>query len=1125
MIINKNVISNLTKGNRFKRAESYVKNDKVKIKSVAITDDSNFSISSEVSGSRVYTSSVTVKDNVTKIYDCTCPDCIKNKFMCKHIMATILEIYNKDVYKDMSATDIMNYSLVREKEAKKRIDELAKEMELKKKRQKYEAEYNMSMSMFNQFYSKIASNDEKVEYVDDIENGTVHLEPKLEYDTYRNSMKLSIKIGVKQMYRVKDFTRLLDNMEYGKIEKYGAKLTLKHTREKFNKESLKLLDFIIKNASHIKYAIQEVENNTYYYSNSLVNKNSICLTGELIDEFFDIYKGKSCEFNRSVVELVEEQPKLRFELKKEDTDMYRLEFNGNLAENDIIDGKEYKYIVTSDLLYRCSKNMSNGEVKLLETFKDMHRSSFLLSEEQLTDFYILIAPKCNDNITTKNVPKQEIEKYKPKELGVKLFLDINNKNNITAKLMFCYGKDEIDCVKEQLGEEVVKIPRNIIKENEVISRVLRTGFAANRDNKNLELVNEEQIYNFLSGEIEDYMKDYEVLATDKFKEKQIRRANVGKLGIRVENNLLNIDISGIDIDNSELKELMSKYSLKKKYHRLKDGSFIQLEDDENLEFLNNLTDGMDIDYKELTKGKIKVPIHRSLYLEKLLEKNKNIDVTKNKEYSNIVDRIEKNVDIEEVKVPQELENTLRTYQKTGFRWLKGISDYKFGGILADDMGLGKTLQIITLLTSYLQNEDKKTKKASIVVSPSSLAYNWKNEVNKFSPNIKVMVISGKAQERKELIEKIPKYDLIITSYDLLKRDIDVYQELDYTFKYIIADEAQYAKNSNTQNSTALKKLNSEVKFALTGTPIENSVSELWSIFDFCMPGYLFSYNKFKKNFESPIVKDNDEGKIKKLKMMIQPFILRRLKKEVLLELPDKTITILTNRMDKEQTDIYLAFLSQAKKDIAQEISDNGFDKSRVKILSIITRLRQICCHPGLFLEDYKGRSSKLEQCMEVLKDTIENGHKVLIFSQFTSIFPYMEDELNKNKIKYFKLTGSTKVDERIELVDKFNTSEEVKVFLISLKAGGTGLNLTGADVVMHYDPWWNLSAENQATDRTYRIGQKNNVQVYKFITENSIEEKINELQERKAKLSENLLQQGEKFIDKLTKEDIMALFD
>ena len=436
---------------------------------------------------------------------------------------------------------------------------------------------------------------------------------------------------------------------------------------------------------------------------------------------------------------------------------------------------------------------------------------------------------------------------------------------------------------------------------------------------------------------------------------------------------------------------------------------------------------------------------------------------------------------------------------------------------------GKTIQILSVILDYVKNTEKT--KASLVVCPSSLSLNWQNEANKFANNLKTLVIKGTLTDRKRQIKEIDKYDLVITSYDLLKRDIELYEKLDYNFRFVIADEAQYLKNSNTQNAKSIKKIKADTRYALTGTPIENSLAELWSIFDFIMPGYLFSYRKFKNTYEMPIIKGEDENAMQKLKMLIEPFVLRRTKKEVLKELPDKTVTVLNNEMCEEQRNLYINYLAQAKQEVAEKVKLNGYEKSKMQILAALTRLRQICCHPSLFISGYKEGSSKLEQCMEIIKEATKSGHKILLFSGYTSMFEIIEKELNNENINYLKLTGSTKVDERIKMVDEFNKNPEIQVFLISLKAGGTGLNLTGADMVIHYDPWWNLSTENQATDRAYRIGQKNNVQVYKLITKNSIEEKIYELQEKKSKLADNMLDTNTVFVNRLSREDILNLFE
>ena len=375
------------------------------------------------------------------------------------------------------------------------------------------------------------------------------------------------------------------------------------------------------------------------------------------------------------------------------------------------------------------------------------------------------------------------------------------------------------------------------------------------DIKNLRFIlpDDEKIYDFLSNDINLYMQKFEVLVTEKFKTKEIKEPRISSIGVKVENNLLNIDLSKLNISPEEIQDVMEKYKLKKKFHRLKDGSFLNLTENDDIEFLEKLSDGIDIDYKDLTNNTIELPVNRSLYLNELLKKFKNTRTTKNSTYKQIIEDLEKDNFDEEIEIPKKMEPILRDYQKIGYSWLKTLDHYKFGGILADDMGLGKTIQLLSIILSYVE-ENKENTKTSIVISPSSLALNWFSEAKKFAPELNVKVVTGTSTERKELIKNLDEYDLIITSYDLLRRDIERYKEKEYNFKYIIADEAQYLKNSNTQNAKAIKLLKAETRYALTGTPIEDSLAELWSIFDFIMPGYLFKYKKFKNLYETPIVK-------------------------------------------------------------------------------------------------------------------------------------------------------------------------------------------------------------------------------------------------------------------------------
>ena len=950
-------------------------------------------------------------------------------------------------------------------------------------------------------------------------NASIKLVPEIIYDQYTKKLKVEFKIGKKELFKIKNLVEFYDKMLNEENYKYGDSLEFVHKRENFEKSSLPILDFLLKYAEIMKFS-GEITNNYTYYPKNFLHSN-IVLSNTALDEILDIYNNKQITFeigeNKKNIKFVSKDPEIKIHLDKLDENKYCISCNNDDLEYEILQGKSYKYLLLDKYLYRCSDEFQDTIQNLLSIFKQNYTNKIIINEKEIKEFFGVIYPKIKDEIDVTTIDKSLLEKYIPKDLNVKVYLDYNQKNQIICDLRFCYDNAEIN----PFDDGDIDIARNVLEENRVLNIFINSGFMLDGKNYRLILANDEEIYNFLSKDIENYMKMFEVLVTKNFKEKKVRALSLKTMGIRVENNLLNLDLENIGLDLAELNDIIKKYKLKKKYYRLKNGDFIDLENDKTIKVFAEMEDNLDIQYEEAENNIIKLPINRIMYLDKILKKLDNTKMITNNKYVEIVETIDRNNQSTETKLPNNLNAELRKYQKEGYNWLKNLDTYNFGGILADDMGLGKTLQVLAVILSYVENE-KEAVKPSLIVAPSSLVLNWLNEAEKFTPTLTKVAITGNYEERKSKIDDIANFNIVVTSYDLLKRDIDLYKQKNYDFKYIIADEAQYIKNNNTKNARAIKYINAETRFALTGTPIENSLSELWSIFDYAMPGYLFSYKKFKELYETPIVKEENNNRMERLKRLIEPFVLRRVKKDVLTELPDKSVTVLYNEMEEEQKNIYMSYMLRAKSEVLQEINS---ENNRIRILALLMRLRQICCHPSLFLNNYEGGSSKLEQCIEVINDVIKNNHRILLFSGYTSMFEIIEKELKKRKIKYFKLTGQTKVDERIDLVNEFNKNEDIKVFLISLKAGGTGLNLTGADVVIHYDPWWNLSAENQATDRTYRIGQKNNVQVYKLITKNSIEEKIYELQQRKEKLIDSVLSNKNTFINNLSKEDIMALFE
>ena len=1093
---------------RKEKAMEYVAKKRVNITKVIYEDNKNFELKAKVKGTgNNYNVYIKVQNNELEDLKCTCPDYQKNYAACKHIVAAMVEFDNNPEY-------IRIFTGVQ-------ANENVESNSLLNVNKKSSKDYKLFQQLVNEFYYDHSQNSEN--NITNSKNKNIKILPKLIIDKYNSNLKLEFKIGEQQLYKLKSLPEFYEHMLNCENYKYGLKLEFVHDRKFFDEDSIPVLNYIMKYAEIIKYANQAADDYGYYGRH--LSDGYITVSNSGFDELFEIFKNKYLTIQRDYSEydayFIDKEPDIKFDVEEINNNECKIVPNIDIYEYNIIQGKDYVYFEYEGKIYRCSKEFDNTTLKLLKMYRKNFTSEIKLRKDELSTLFSVVFPKVKKSLKYDKLNLEEVEKYIPKELYVKLYLDYDKNNYIIADIKFCYDNYEFNPLKE----ENVNIARDVLKESEILDVFIKTGFMLDRANSRLILTSDDAIYNFLSNEIEQYMKKFEVLATEEFKQKQIKQPKISNVGVRVENNLLEVDFEGLGFELSELKEIMDKYRLKKKFHRLKNGEFINLEENETMNLLDNLKTNLDIDFKEIEKGEIKLPIFRSMYLDRLL-KNSNIkNINKDDNYKNIIEKVDnKNID-EELKLPEGLNASLRNYQETGFKWLKTLDSYNFGGILADDMGLGKTIQLVSVILSYVENwGDMESLKPSLVICPSSLTLNWFNEIKKFAPSLKVLLINGNAQERKNKIEKINDYNVIIESYDILKRDIEIYKEKNYEFKYAIADEAQYIKNNNTQNFKAIKEINAETRFALTGTPIENSLSELWSIFDFVMPGYLFSYRKFKELYETPIVKNEDQSAMKKLKMLIEPFILRRIKEDVLTELPDKTITILNNEMEEEQQKIYMSYMAQVKQEIETEISVNGFEKSQIKILSLLMRLRQICCHPSLFIENYKGESSKLKQCIQIVKDAIESGHKILLFSGYTTMFEIIEQELKKENITYYKLTGQTKVGDRIKLVDEFNENPDIKVFLISLKAGGTGLNLIGADMVIHYDPWWNLSAENQATDRTYRIGQKKNVQVYKLITKNSIEEKIYELQQKKAKLIDNMLSTKETFVSKLSKDEIMNLF-
>lgn len=707
------------------------------------------------------------------------------------------------------------------------------------------------------------------------------------------------------------------------------------------------------------------------------------------------------------------------------------------------------------------------------------------------------------------VPEKIKDHYIVEQLQPKLYFDIDRSRQrpvLVARMIFAYGEHEVNPLQDEHKGSYILV-RDREEEEQLLRLMYDKHFSVRREQ--FVLTKEDEIFQLMTEGMQDLCRQFEVFYSKEYKANSIKKVGMLSAGIRLNTdiNLLEMDVDYGHIPKEELRDFFRSIKLKKKYYRLKSGAFINLmTEDKQIDELRDL-----LSIGEVTEdNKIAFSQTAVMEVDELLPHTQRI--TRDVGYKQLLEDL-KNPDKTNWELPNGMEDILRPYQITGYRWLCSLAHYGMGGILADDMGLGKTLQTITYV---LANPGTR----ALIVCPTSLAYNWQDEFSKFAPQIATQIISGTPQERADLMQQSADVPVWITTYPLIRKDVDLYKA--QIFDACFIDEAQFIKNPTSLGAKAVKAVQAKHRFALTGTPIENTLSELWSIFDFVMPGFFGRYRQFEECYEKPILRDHDSVQMQKLRRKIRPFVLRRMKKEVLTELPDKIETRRMAEMGAKQRKIYESYLARIQMELAGD-EENTPGGNRMQVLAALTRLRQICCHPATFASNYHGGSGKLDLLMEQLPDILEGGHSVIVFSQFTSMLSIIAHELKQRNIPFFYLAGSTSAQERKREVKEFNRGE-VKVFLISLKAGGTGLNLTGADTVIHFDPWWNPAVEDQATDRAYRIGQKKKVQVIKYVMKDSIEEKIYELQKRKKQLSDQLIQAGESFVTQLTMEEIKELF-
>ena len=900
-----------------------------------------------------------------------------------------------------------------------------------------------------------------------------HLVPQ--FSIMRGSYpSVAFRVGYNKLYVVRSILTFLNHVRDGKTESYGKGLTLNHSIEQFDSVSQELIRLLMNEFP--QFRTQNIFDYSRYES-SFRNNSEITISGDAFDRLFDILKSQpvACKHQDFIV-LKEEDPKVSVRITKKDQG----------AELQIITPQNYTFFGSSRTFYaagdsellRCTSTFREKVYPLLK----QGQSTIYLSREDLPTFCGCVLPEIIDQVPVED-EEALLQNYLPDECTARFYFDLQDET-LTLKIIFAYGDKTFAAESNVNQKDTVR--RNVKQE---ASTVYFAEQVFRRNEKNgFELTGEDAVYDFLTEGMERFRERGEVYLSDRLQNKRMMPAPV-KVGVSVSDGLLSLSLDTGGFPPEELHALYQSMLLRRKYHRLADGRYMQL-NGSSCEKLAEITQMLQLSEKDLLRGNITMPSCRGLYLDTVLTGSEGIQVRRDTHFRSMI-RNFKTLAESDYAVPKELTAELRPYQLTGYQWLKTLESYGFGGILADEMGLGKTLQVIAYLETV---PNRQVGMPNLVVCPASLLYNWGDEMQKFAPNLQYTLILGNAAERKNLRSRSANGDVWVTSYELLRQDIEDYASM--KFYTCILDEAQHIKNSTTLVSKSVKRIVSQQRFILTGTPIENRLSELWNLFDFMMPGYLFTHHAFMEKLEKPIIKSKNAEAMSQLRRLVQPFMLRRLKADVLKELPEKQEYVRRICLTEEEKKLYYANVQATLADI-----DQGEDK--LQILAALTRLRQVCCDPNLCYENYQGATSKLDACVELCEAMATNGHQILLFSQFTSMLDRLRERLDAMHISNFTLQGSTSKEKRASLVKAFNAGE-ASVFLISLKAGGTGLNLTAADVVIHFDPWWNQAAQDQATDRAHRIGQMAHVQVYKLIAKDTIEEKILELQQQKSALLDSV---------------------
>lgn len=811
--------------------------------------------------------------------------------------------------------------------------------------------------------------------------------------------------------------------------------------------------------------------------------------------------------------------------------------NGNITlelywkrpdKDDIIPFEEVRYFSRQIKWGRYKNIIFPTNVSMNVMPQSLIKSTFTeLKDAEGGKFIYEELPKLHEAIdveVSETISKLFLEQRPPKKI---VTLGIDYDQSLKASLEFEYDgvrvpfsktadKNPYVMVKSKENDMVYWVKRNIKHEIESYQMLLACKFVPMQTN-NLAMEKENAIdfYNYYMNKAGDgwVFEEKDDISFFKLLEEPFKMC--AKIDFSKDSkDSFEIQLYGrVGEDIIDFDEIYETIQNNEKYSRVRSLGFVEYPAEDIYAMMKSFNS---FDAYRNDENKFLVKTYRAGLVQEL--QNRGFELVLSDEFKKFWSQITSFSTEEDLTIPKGLNAELREYQIKGFSWLWFMYKYGLNGILADDMGLGKTLQALSLIQKAKEEDGAMP---VLVVCPTSVVFNWESEIQKFTPNLTCLKLAG--VDRKSMFSEIQNYDIVITSYALIRRDIEELKK--EKFRYVVLDESQNIKNAMSQTAQAVKQLDAEHKLALSGTPIENRLEELWSVFDFLMPGFLFNVAEFNFRYVNPIMERGDKTVEKRLKMQIYPFILRRMKRDVAKDLPDKVENIAYCEMTPEQKDFYLDVLDSTKEELFKSIEQNGLEKSRMSIFSALLRLRQICCHPRLYDKDMvKGdiQSGKFEYLKGMLEQIISEGHRVLLFSQFVDMLDIIKGWLERTGIKYEYLTGKTK--DRQGAVERFNSSNDIPIFLISLKAGGTGLNLTGADYVIHYDPWWNPAVEDQATDRAYRIGQTKKVFVYRIITKNTVEEKIQKLKSIKRNLVDSVISVDRNITKSLTIDDIKEIF-